>query len=110
MLEQVATGIVVINEKECAASQFRSEKLLNYPTFYHIEQLKRIDANLFNTFHRLINGETHQFLKLTYKNNITQLSLRATSFPSHGENLHNLSTRHQPRVGRKRVRLLDETH
>ncbi|HKM12405.1 MAG TPA: ATP-binding protein [Bacteroidales bacterium] len=92
MLEQVATGIVVINEKgNVLQANSAAKNLLNYPTFYHIEQLKRIDANLFNTFHHLINGETHQFLKLTYKNNITQLSLRATSFPSHGENLRIIS-------------------
>ena len=92
MLEQVATGIVVMNESgNVLQANSAAKNLLNYPTFYHIEQLKRIDANLFNTFERLINGETHQFLKLTYKNNITQLSLRATSFHSHGENLRIIS-------------------
>jgi len=92
MLEQVATGIVVMNESgNVLQANSAAKNLLNYPTFYHIEQLKRIDADLFNTFHRLINGETHQFLKLTYKNNITQLSLRATSFPGHGENLRIIS-------------------
>ncbi len=92
MLEQVATGIVVINENgNVMQANSAAKNLLNYQSFNHIEQLKRIDTNLFNTFYRLKNGETHQFLKLTYKNNITHLSLRATSFLSHGENLRIIS-------------------
>ncbi len=92
MLEQVATGIVVVNENgNVMQANSAAKNLLNYQSFNHIEQLKRIDTNLFNTFYRLKNGETHQFLKLTYKNNITHLSLRATSFLSHGENLRIIS-------------------
>ena len=92
MLEQVATGIVVVNENgNVMQANSAAKNLLNYQSFNHIEQLKRIDNNLFNTFYRLKNGETHQFLKLTYKNNITHLSLRATSFLSHGENLRIIS-------------------
>ena len=92
MLEQVATGIVVINENgNVMQANSAAKNLLNYQSFNHIEQLKRVDTNLFNTFYRLKNGETHQFLKLTYQNNITHLSLRATSFISHGENLRIIS-------------------
>ena len=92
MLEQVATGIVVVNENgNVMQANSAAKNLLNYQSFNHIEQLKRIDTNLFNTFYRLKNGETHQFLKLTYKNNITHLSLRATSFLSHGDNLRIIS-------------------
>lgn len=92
MLEQVATGIVVINENgNVMQANSAAKNLLNYQSFNHIEQLKRVDNNLFNTFYRLKNGETHQFLKLTYQNNITHLSLRATSFISHGENLRIIS-------------------
>ena len=92
MLEQVATGIVVVNENgNVMQANSAAKNLLNYQSFNHIEQLKRIDTNLFNTFYRLKNGETHHFLKLTYKNNITHLSLRATSFLSHGDNLRIIS-------------------
>jgi len=92
MLEQVATGIVVVNENgNVMQANSAAKNLLNYQSFNHIEQLKRIDTNLFNTFYRLKNGETHHFLKLTYKNNITHLSLRATSFLSHGKNLRIIS-------------------
>jgi len=92
MLEQVATGIVVINDNgSVMLSNTAARNLLNYQSFNHIEQLKRVDINLFNAFNRLKNGETHQFLKLTYKNTVTHLSLRATSFQSHGEGLRIVS-------------------
>lgn len=92
LLEQAATGIVVIN-KHGSVMQANSaaKNLLNYEFFNHIEQLKRIDTHLFEAFERLKNGDSHQFVKLTYKSTITQLSLQATPFLSHGDTLRIVS-------------------
>lgn len=92
LLEQVATGIVVLNSKGSILLANRAAKeLLNYPYLTHIEQLKRVDANLYQAFSRLQEEGRHQFVKVVHKNGSTQLSLQATVFVNHGNKLRVIS-------------------
>lgn len=80
LLEQVATGIVVLNAKgNILQANTEAKKLLNYNTLTHIVQLKRIDENLYQAFKMLSEGN-RQLVKLTHNNTTTQLTLQATNF------------------------------
>lgn len=80
LLEQVATGIVVINANgNILQANTAAKKLLNYNTLTHIVQLKRVDENLYKAFTRLSHNN-RQLVNLTHPNTSTQLSLQASSF------------------------------
>lgn len=92
LLEQVATGIVVINESGSILQANSSAKeLLNYQSLTHIEQLKRVDENLHQAFIRLREESAHQFVKVIHQNRVTQLSLLATTFKDHERALRIIS-------------------
>ncbi|MDO5665932.1 MAG: PAS domain S-box protein, partial [Bacteroidia bacterium] len=92
LLEQVATGIVVINENgSILQANSSAKKLLNYQALTHIEQLKRVDANLHRAFFLLKEESPHQFVKMTHTNTVKQLSLHATMFTSLEKNLRVIS-------------------
>ena len=92
LLEQVATGIVVINENgNILQANSSAKKLLNYQSLTHIEQLKRVDPNLHQAFLLLKEESTHQFVKTTHHNTIRHLSLQATTFKDHKKTLRIIS-------------------
>lgn len=92
LLEQVATGIVVINENgNILQANSSAKKLLNYQSLTHIEQLKRVDPNLHQAFLLLREESTHQFVKTTHHNTIRHLSLQATTFRDHEKTLRIIS-------------------
>ena len=92
LLEQVATGIVVINENgNILQANSSAKKLLNYQSLTHIEQLKRVDPNLRQAFLLLKEESTHQFVKTTHHNTIRHLSLQATTFKDHKKTLRIIS-------------------
>lgn len=92
LLEQTATGIVVVNAAgSVMQANSAAKRLLNYTAFNHIEQLKRVDEDLFYAFLRLKEGKSCQFVKTTEGNTIRQLSLQATSFESSGKILRVIS-------------------
>ncbi len=85
LLEQVTTGIVVLNANgNILQANTAAKKLLNYNTLTHIVQLKRVDENLYKAFEMLSEGN-RQLVKLTYNNNTTQLILQATDFKARNE-------------------------
>ncbi|WP_133241457.1 PAS domain-containing protein [Balneicella halophila] len=80
LLEQVTTGIVVLNANgNILQANTEAKKLLNYNTLTHIVQLKCIDENLYQAFKMLSEGN-RQLVKLTHNNTTTQLTLQATNF------------------------------
>lgn len=92
LLEQVTTGIVVINENgNILQANSSAKKLLNYQSLTHIEQLKRVDPNLHQAFLLLREESTHQFVKTTHHNTIRHLSLQATTFRDHKKTLRIIS-------------------
>lgn len=86
LLEQVATGIVVMNANgNILKANSAARKLLNYRELAHIQQLRRVDENLFQAFVKLKDENTHQFVKVVQNNTVTQLSLQATTFGNETE-------------------------
>lgn len=86
LLEQVATGIVVINPNgNILQANSAAKKLLNYKTLTHIVQLKRVDENLYKAFTMLTKGH-RQLIKLTHNDTTTQLTLQASNFNAQDEN------------------------
>lgn len=92
LLEQVATGIVVVNPRGSILLANRAAKeLLNYPYLTHVEQLRRVDANLYHAFSRLQVNSRHQYVKVMHEEGATQLSLQTTSFLNHDVELRIIS-------------------
>ena len=92
LLEQVATGIVVMNNKgSILLANNAAKELLNYPYLAHVEQLKRVDTNLFRAFESLLEESNHQFVKVSREEGTTQLSLQATTFANHDNALRVIS-------------------
>lgn len=82
LLEQVATGVVVINKTgHILQANSTAKKLLNYNTLTHIVQLKRVDKNLYQAFSILREG-SRQLVKVDAQDGTKQLSLQATKFKS----------------------------
>ncbi len=85
LLEQVTTGIVVLNANgNILQANTAARKLLNYNTLTHIVQLKRVDETLYQSFAMLSEGN-RQLVKLTHNNTTTQLMLQATDFKARNE-------------------------
>lgn len=81
LLEQVPTGIIVINKNgNILQANSSAKKLLNYETLTHIVQLKKVDENLYQSLKVLNEGGRHQLVYVQYKNHITQLALRSNKF------------------------------
>jgi two-component system nitrogen regulation sensor histidine kinase NtrY len=92
LLEQVSTGIVVVNNKGNILLANRAAKeLLNYPFLTHVEQLRRVDSNLHRVFSRLAQESRHQIVKEVYESGMMRLSLQATSFVNQGTALRVIS-------------------
>ncbi|MDI9606629.1 MAG: PAS domain-containing protein, partial [Bacteroidota bacterium] len=92
LLEQVSTGIVVVNDKGNILLANRAAKeLLNYPFLTHVEQLRRVDSNLHRVFSRLAQESRHQIVKEVYESGMMRLSLQATSFVNQGTALRVIS-------------------
>jgi len=92
LLEQVATGIAVINNKgSILLANKAAKELLNYPYLTHVEQLKRVDTNLYRAFEGLLEESNHQFVKVSREEGTTQLSLQATTFANHDNALRVIS-------------------
>ncbi len=92
LLEQVATGIVVVNENgSILQANSAAKELLNYQSLTHMEQLKRVDETLYQSFYRLKEESTHQFVKVMHRNRVTHLSLQATTFKDHEKALRIIS-------------------
>ncbi len=92
LLEQVSTGIVVVNDKGNILLANRAAKeLLNYPVLTHVEQLRRVDSNLHRVFSRLAQESRHQIVKEVYESGMMRLSLQATSFVNQGTALRVIS-------------------
>lgn len=92
MLEQVATGIVVMNDSgNILLANSAARSLLNYSFLNHIEQLKRVDIKLYNAFLSLQQDNQNQFVKVRNENGIRQLSLQVTSFKRHDNALRIVS-------------------
>lgn len=92
LLEQVATGIAVMNDKGLILqANSAAKRLLNYESLTHIEQLKRVDINLYRAFYRLKEESVHQFVRVSHRNSVRQLSLQATTFKSMEDTLRIIS-------------------
>ncbi len=80
LLEQVTTGIVVLNSRgNILQANTAAKKLLNYTTLTHIVQLKQVDENLYQAF-VMLNEGNRQLVKLTHNSTTMQLMLQATDF------------------------------
>ena len=81
LLEQVSTGILVVNNRGSILLVNRAAKeLLKYPYLSHIEQLRRVDANLYQAFNRLQEEGRREFVKIAHSSGSTQLSIHSTKF------------------------------
>lgn len=92
LLEQVATGIIVLAENgRILQANSPAKILLNYQSLTHIEQLKRVDPTLYQAVCLLKEQSPQQFVKLHTGPITRNLSLHATSFQRHGERLRIIS-------------------
>ena len=80
LLEHVATGIVTFNEKGFVLHANRAaKKMLRVEVLTHLNQLERINKNLFQTI-REIKPFEQKLISVTTEKGTIQLSLKATSF------------------------------
>ena len=92
LLEQVATGIMVVDENDrILQANSPAKTLLNYHSLTHIEQLKRVDAGLYEAVSLLKEQSSQQLVKLHAHSVTHNLSLHATTFQRHGEKLRIIS-------------------
>lgn len=92
LLEQVATGIVVVNPRgNVLQANSAAKRLLGYQSLNHLDQLKRVDTGLHHAIVQLNQGASHQFVKIVQGQTITQLSLHATTVDSGREMLRIIS-------------------
>ncbi|MBW6534488.1 MAG: ATP-binding protein [Mariniphaga sp.] len=88
ILEHVSVGIIVYNEKgNIFLSNSAARNLLDYEPLTHINQLMRVDKNLFAAFKDLQPGN-RKMVSFSGKKGMRQLSLKSTLFKTSGENLH----------------------
>ncbi len=80
ILEQLATGIVVINERgNILQANSAAKHLLKYETLTHILQLKKVNEKLYKAFTGLTDGK-NDLVEFMHNNASVQLSLRAVNF------------------------------
>jgi nitrogen fixation/metabolism regulation signal transduction histidine kinase len=88
ILEHVSVGIIVYNEKgNIFLSNSAARNLLDYEPLTHINQLMRVDKNLFAAFKELQPGN-RKMVSFSGKRGMRQLSLKSNLFKTTGENLH----------------------
>lgn len=80
LLEQVATGIITYDSNGFVLHANRAaKKMLGLDVLTHINQLERVNSNLFQTF-RSIKPFEQKLISFTNERETVQLSLKATSF------------------------------
>lgn len=85
LLEQVSTGILVMNDQgNILQANSSAKQLVHYSSLNHIEQLKRVDKGLYEAVNQLRKGTSHQFVKFVHNNQVIQLSLQGTSVTNDG--------------------------
>jgi two-component system, NtrC family, nitrogen regulation sensor histidine kinase NtrY len=88
ILEHVSVGIIVYNEKgNIFLSNSAARNLLDYEPLTHINQLTRVDKNLFAAFKDLQPGN-RKMVSFSGKKGMRQLSLKSTLFKSASENFY----------------------
>ena len=91
LLEHLATGIITFNRKGFIQHANSSAKrLLSADVLTHLQQLERIDQKLYNIITRIKPYE-RQLVALKSEHGEIQLSLKATSFQTSGDELVILS-------------------
>jgi two-component system, NtrC family, nitrogen regulation sensor histidine kinase NtrY len=87
ILQHVSAGIIVHNENgNIILSNEAARNLLAYESLTHVNQLMRIDKNLFTAIKELQPGE-QKLVNFTSKNQVRQLSVKSTQFKTARENL-----------------------
>ncbi len=87
ILEQVATGIVVVDAGgNILQANTAAKLLLKYNTLTHIVQLKRVNDKLYQAFSLLTEGKNN-LVEFTHNNTMAQLSLRATKLELRNDKL-----------------------
>jgi len=87
ILEHVSVGIIVYNEKgNIFLSNTAARNLLNYETLTHINQLMRVDNNLFSAIKELQPGD-QKLVSFSSKTGLKQLSVKSTWFKTGSESL-----------------------
>jgi len=87
ILEHVTAGIIVYNENgNIMLSNEAARNLLAYESLTHINQLMRIDKNLFTAIKELQPGE-QKLVNFNSKKKVRQLSVKSTQFKTARENL-----------------------
>lgn len=87
ILEHVSAGIIVYNENgNIILSNDAARNLLDYESLTHINQLMRIDKNLYTAIKELQPGD-QKLVSFTGKKQIQQLSVKSTLFKTARENL-----------------------
>jgi two-component system, NtrC family, nitrogen regulation sensor histidine kinase NtrY len=87
ILQHVSAGIIVYNEHgNIILSNEAARTLLSYESLTHVNQLMRIDKNLFSAIKELQPGE-QKLVNFNSKNQARQLSVKSTQFKTARENL-----------------------
>lgn len=87
VLEHVSAGIIVYNESgNIILSNEAARNLLGYQTLTHINQLMRIDKNLFYAIRELQPGD-QKLVGFSRNNQARQLSVKSSLFKTARENL-----------------------
>jgi two-component system, NtrC family, nitrogen regulation sensor histidine kinase NtrY len=91
LLEHVATGIVTFNSKGFVHhANSSAKKMLGVDILTHINQLERINPNLFQAIRNITPSE-QKLVSVTTEQGIIQLSLKSTSFKAKDNELILLS-------------------
>jgi len=91
LLEHVATGIVTFNEKGFVLhANSAAKKMLGVDVLTHINQLERVNRNLFQAISNIAPFE-QKLVSVTTERGIIQLSLKSTSFKAKDNELILLS-------------------
>ena len=91
LLEHVATGIVTFNSNGFVLhANTPVKKMLGMKVITHISQIERIDRNLFQTI-RNIRPFEQKLVTLTTEHDLVELSIKASSIKTTGEELILLS-------------------
>jgi two-component system, NtrC family, nitrogen regulation sensor histidine kinase NtrY len=87
ILEHVSAGIIVYNENgNIILSNEAARNLLAYESLTHLNQLMRIDKNLFTAIKELQPGE-QKLVNFNSKKQVRQLSVKSTQFKTTRDNL-----------------------
>ena len=91
LLEHIATGIITFNNKGFILhSNSSAKRMLSSDVLTHLKQIERIDQKLFNAI-STIKPTERRLVAMNSRQGEKQLSLKATSFKTNGEELVILS-------------------